>query len=152
MTESRPDILNKILASKQREIADRQQRMPADNLLQKVNDATLPRGFVSALKHRVERGESAVIAEIKKASPSRGVIREDFNVVEIAQSGKTGVFIQQEERTKKEVMILPVPKVMLWQTDCEESKLAFLQERIAIIFCTKRLFYRKRSCAVTESG
>lgn len=90
MSESRPDILNKILASKQREIADRQQRLSADSLLQKVNDATVPRGFVSALKQRVEQGGAAVIAEIKKASPSKGVIREDFNVVEIAQSYAAG--------------------------------------------------------------
>ena len=58
MSESRPDILNKILASKQREIADRQQRMSADSLLKQAHEASPPRGFVSALKRRVEQGET----------------------------------------------------------------------------------------------
>jgi len=90
MSESRPDILNRILASKQREIADRQHRLSADSLLRQAHEATPPRGFVAALKRRVEQGETAVIAEIKKASPSKGVIREDFNVVEIARSYAAG--------------------------------------------------------------
>jgi indole-3-glycerol phosphate synthase len=90
MSASRPDILNRILARKQQEISARRQTMSLDDLQQKAHEASAPRGFVAALKRRVERGESAVIAEIKKASPSKGVIRENFDVVEIAQSYEAG--------------------------------------------------------------
>jgi indole-3-glycerol phosphate synthase len=90
MSAARPDILNRILARKQQEISARRQTMSLDDLQQQAHAASAPRGFVAALKRRVERGESAVIAEIKKASPSKGVIRENFDVVEIAQSYETG--------------------------------------------------------------
>ena len=90
MSASRPDILIRILARKQQEIAARKQATPIDSLQQRVREASVPRGFVAALKHRVEHGEAAVIAEIKKASPSKGVIREDFDVVEIARSYAAG--------------------------------------------------------------
>lgn len=90
MSGSRPDILNRILARKQQEIAARQQTTSIDSLQQRVHEASLPRGFVAALKRSVEQGESAVIAEIKKASPSKGVIREDFDAVEIARSYAAG--------------------------------------------------------------
>lgn len=90
MSTARPDILNRILARKQQEISARQQTMSLDSLQQQGQEASAPRGFVAALKRRVEQGESAVIAEIKKASPSKGVIRENFDVVEIAQSYEAG--------------------------------------------------------------
>jgi indole-3-glycerol phosphate synthase len=90
MGTSRPDILVRILARKQQEIEERQRSAPLENLQQKAADASPPRGFVAALKGRVELGEAAVIAEIKKASPSKGVIREDFDVVEIARSYAAG--------------------------------------------------------------
>ncbi|MCP4980747.1 MAG: indole-3-glycerol phosphate synthase TrpC [Gammaproteobacteria bacterium] len=90
MSASRPDILNKILATKQQEIAARRQQLSLDSLHQLVREAPLPRGFVAALKCRVESGDAAVIAEIKKASPSKGVIRENFDPVEIAQSYAAG--------------------------------------------------------------
>ena len=90
MSTSRPDILNRILARKQQEIEERQRSAPLQNLQQKAADASPPRGFVAALKGRVELGEAAVIAEIKKASPSKGVIREDFDVVAIARSYAAG--------------------------------------------------------------
>ena len=90
MSTSRPDILNKILARKQQEITARKQTLSVDSLQQRVREASPPRGFVAALQHRVEQGEAAVIAEIKKASPSKGVIREDFDVVDIAQSYASG--------------------------------------------------------------
>jgi indole-3-glycerol phosphate synthase len=90
MSAARPDILNRILARKQQEISARRQTMPLDGLQQQALAASAPRGFVAALKRRVELGESAVIAEIKKASPSKGVIRENFDVVEIAQSYEAG--------------------------------------------------------------
>ena len=90
MSAARPDILNRILARKQQEISARQQTISLDGLQQQALAASAPRGFVAALKRRVELGESAVIAEIKKASPSKGVIRENFDVVEIAQSYEAG--------------------------------------------------------------
>ena len=90
MSASRADILNRILARKQQEIAARRQTTSIDDLQQRARDASAPRGFVAALKRRVEHGEAAVIAEIKKASPSKGIIREDFDVVEIAKSYTAG--------------------------------------------------------------
>ncbi len=90
MSGSRPDILNKILARKQQEIESRQRQLSLSDLQQQSQRASTPRGFVSALQSRVDRGEAAVIAEIKKASPSKGVIREDFDVVEIARSYQAG--------------------------------------------------------------
>lgn len=90
MSASRPDILNKILARKHQEIEARQQQQPVASLRQQAEQASTPRGFVAALQARVARGESAVIAEIKKASPSKGVIRENFDAVEIARSYQAG--------------------------------------------------------------
>ena len=90
MSAARPDILNRILARKQQEISARQQTASLASLQQQAGTASVPRGFVAALQRRVEQGDSAVIAEIKKASPSKGVIRENFDVVEIAQSYETG--------------------------------------------------------------
>jgi len=90
MSASRPDILNRILARKQQEISARKQTTSIDKLQQRASEASAPRGFVAALKQRVQQGEAAVIAEIKKASPSKGVIREDFDVVDIAKSYAAG--------------------------------------------------------------
>jgi indole-3-glycerol phosphate synthase len=90
MTDQRSDILNRILATKQREIAARRQIRPEAALREYANHVSPPRGFAAALRRRVDRGEAAVIAEIKKASPSKGVIREDFDVVAIARSYQAG--------------------------------------------------------------
>jgi indole-3-glycerol phosphate synthase len=90
MSAVRPDILNKILARKQQEIEARQQQVSLADLQRRVDQASTPRGFVAALQLRVDRGQAAVIAEIKKASPSKGVIRENFDVVEIAKSYQAG--------------------------------------------------------------
>lgn len=90
MNDDRPDILQRILATKQQEINARQQKVSIDDLQQQAHHVSPSRGFVAALRRRVEQGGSGVIAEIKKASPSKGVIREDFNVVEIARSYEAG--------------------------------------------------------------
>jgi len=90
MSAARPDILNKILARKQQEIEARQQQLSLADLQRQTDQASAPRGFVAALQLRVDRGQAAVIAEIKKASPSKGVIRENFDVVEIAKSYQAG--------------------------------------------------------------
>lgn len=85
-----PDILRKIIARKHEEIASRQQRLSLAELRELTQQATAPRGFVSAIQSKIRQGKPAVIAEIKKASPSRGVLREDFRPGEIAQSYMMG--------------------------------------------------------------
>jgi len=81
-----PDILKKILARKSEEIAERTRRVPLRELRRHVEDAPTLRGFVRAIEDRFAAGHPAVIAEIKKASPSRGVLRADFRPAEIAKS------------------------------------------------------------------
>ncbi len=81
-----PDILQKILARKQQEIAERKARMSVSQLEQQIENLSQPRGFIAALQQRIGTGQPAVIAEIKKASPSKGVIRPDFRPAKIAES------------------------------------------------------------------
>ena len=64
--------------------------MPLGELIQRAQTAAPVRGFGKALRDRVNAGQSAVIAEIKKASPSKGVLREDFDPVAIARSYQAG--------------------------------------------------------------
>jgi indole-3-glycerol phosphate synthase len=85
-----PDILQKILKRKQEEINSRQQQRPHSDLLNQIEQQTVPRGFVKALRDKLSQGKPAVIAEIKKASPSKGVIRKDFNPPEIARAYQQG--------------------------------------------------------------
>ena len=85
-----PDILKKIVARKHEEIAERADAVPIGMLRERLGDADPPRGFVAALQARVDAGAAAVIAEIKKASPSKGVLREDFRPAEIAASYARG--------------------------------------------------------------
>jgi indole-3-glycerol phosphate synthase len=84
--ESTPDILQKIIAHKYQEIAKNEARCSLDEMQQRAARASLPRGFATAIQRRIAAGRTAVIAEIKKASPSRGIIRADFNPAEIAES------------------------------------------------------------------
>lgn len=79
-------ILDTIVARKHEEIAARRVAVPLPTLEAQVAAAGPTRGFRAALERRVRAGDSAVIAEIKKASPSRGVIREDFEPAAIASS------------------------------------------------------------------
>ncbi len=81
-----PDILKKILARKSEEIAERTRRAPLRELRRHVEDAPALRGFVRAIEDRFTAARPAVIAEIKKASPSRGILRADFRPAEIANS------------------------------------------------------------------
>jgi len=85
MTET-PDILKKIVAHKREEVAAAKVRFPLDRLrdrLAMVED--LPRGFARALRAMFDSGATAIIAEVKKGSPSKGVIRADFDPVAIAE-------------------------------------------------------------------
>lgn len=90
MSSDTPTILKKILARKQEEIAERSARVSIPQLIEKTASASAPRGFAKAMADKIARGESAVIAEIKKASPSKGVIRENFNPAAIAKSYEQG--------------------------------------------------------------
>ncbi len=85
-----PDILLKILARKQQEINERSAVTSMEALKGKLESASQPRGFVNAILQKIAGGDAAVIAEIKKASPSKGVIRENFNPAEIAASYQAG--------------------------------------------------------------
>lgn len=85
MNADTPTILKKIVARKHAEVAERQQQVSMKDLQKKADQADLPRGFTDALLKKREQGQPAVIAEIKKASPSKGVLREDFIPAEIAQ-------------------------------------------------------------------
>ena len=78
-----PDILKKILAKKLEEVASRKQRMSIADLEDIAQGVEKPRGFYQALQHKVSAKKPAIIAEIKKASPSQGVIREDFQPITI---------------------------------------------------------------------
>lgn len=78
------DILEKILAVKREEIAVLKQIRSTEDLLAEANARKDVRGFANALRVKIEAKQNAVIAEIKKASPSKGVIRENFNPSEIA--------------------------------------------------------------------
>jgi indole-3-glycerol phosphate synthase len=81
-----PDILRDIVARKRVEVAAAKSAMPLAALKRRVADLKEPpRGFVRALRACVESGWTAVIAEVKKGSPSKGVIRTDFDPVGIAE-------------------------------------------------------------------
>ena len=80
------DILKKILAVKAEEVAAAVARKPLSTVRAEAERNVPARGFVAAIRHKLEAGRPAVIAEIKKASPSKGVIRESFDPAAIAES------------------------------------------------------------------
>jgi indole-3-glycerol phosphate synthase len=85
-----PDILKKIARRKVEEVAARAKLLPLREVAAAVKDAGPIRGFADALAARIAAGAPAVIAEIKKASPSKGVLRADFRPAEIAASYQSG--------------------------------------------------------------
>lgn len=85
-----PDILRRILARKVEEIAAAAGREPLSALARRAADVEAPRGLRGALAGRIEAGDAAVIAEVKKASPSRGVLRADFDPAAIGRSYAAG--------------------------------------------------------------
>lgn len=80
------NILDKIVAVKQQEVAAARKRKPLEVVRADAESRVLTRDFVGALRAKVAAGKPAVIAEVKKASPSKGVLREDFIPADIAQS------------------------------------------------------------------
>ena len=80
------DILKKIVDVKRQEVAAALKRKSFEAMRADAESRVLTRDFVGALRSKVEAGHAAVIAEIKKASPSKGVLREDFIPADIAQS------------------------------------------------------------------
>jgi indole-3-glycerol phosphate synthase len=85
-----PTILEKILARKAEEVAERRAIVGLEEVEQQARAADTPRGFARALQEQAKRKQPAVIAEIKKASPSKGVLREHFVPAEIAHSYQAG--------------------------------------------------------------
>jgi len=85
-----PDVLKKILARKVEEIVFRSKQVSLSQMKEAIGQAPEIRGFVDAIEERIANLRPAVIAEIKKASPSKGVIRENFNPSEIAKSYEKG--------------------------------------------------------------
>ncbi|WP_314530539.1 indole-3-glycerol phosphate synthase TrpC [uncultured Pseudomonas sp.] len=85
-----PTVLEKILARKAEEVAERRARVTLAELEAQAKIADAPRGFANALIKQAKEKQPAVIAEIKKASPSKGVIREVFIPEEIAKSYEKG--------------------------------------------------------------
>jgi indole-3-glycerol phosphate synthase len=81
-----PDILERILAAKAEEVARAKRSRDTASLRRDAEAADKPRDFVGALRARIAAGQPAVIAEIKKASPSRGLLRERFDPAAIARS------------------------------------------------------------------
>lgn len=90
MTTQASTILRNILARKAAEVAERRKAFPLSSLEGRIQVQSAPRGFTRALLQRASAGEAAVIAEVKKASPSKGVIRENFQPAQIAVSYQTG--------------------------------------------------------------
>ena len=80
------NILDKILATKREEIRLTSSYRPIEDLQREVGGAPMVRNFEQAIRNKIANGESAVIAEIKKASPSKGLIREQFDPITIAQT------------------------------------------------------------------
>jgi len=84
------DVLKRILARKQEEVAERRERVSLFELKARAASAPPVRGFADAVQAKIAAGLPAVIAEVKKASPSKGVIRADFHPADIARSYEAG--------------------------------------------------------------
>lgn len=81
-----PDILQKILARKAEEVAERRERLSMAELARQAERLPPPRPFRARLEQTIAQGRPAVIAEIKRASPSKGLLRDPFRPAEIARS------------------------------------------------------------------
>ncbi len=85
-----PDILKKIIRRKEEEVAEHLALVSLEQVKQAVQQASPVRGFVNAIKTKIDSGKAAVISEIKKASPSKGIMRENFIPADIAASYEKG--------------------------------------------------------------
>jgi indole-3-glycerol phosphate synthase len=83
-------ILERIMAAKRAEVAAAKKAVPLSELENRARSAPSPRPFISSLHARIGKGEAAVIAEIKRASPSKGLLRERFVPAEIARGYEAG--------------------------------------------------------------
>ncbi|MDA8755785.1 indole-3-glycerol phosphate synthase TrpC [Candidatus Pseudothioglobus singularis] len=90
MAQKTPDILKKIVSRKHEEIDESLKRVPLDRMIELASNTDETRGFYNALYSKVSQKKSGIIAEIKKASPSKGVLRENFDPIEIAKSYESG--------------------------------------------------------------
>lgn len=90
MQNNQENILQKIAAHKLKEVAELKQQLSFNQLKEKLSHAPAPRNFVKALQTKIINKQAAVIAEIKKASPSQGVIRENFDPTAIAKGYAAG--------------------------------------------------------------
>lgn len=83
-------VLDRILLRKQEEVTERLLQAPLAQVKQQAGEQSPVRGFIRALQNKLAQNQAAVIAEIKKASPSKGVIRENFSPADIAKSYQQG--------------------------------------------------------------
>ena len=115
------DILNKILATKREEVAAAKAKKSLDQIREEAYQQPDPRDFVGSILDKVDADKPAVIAEIKKASPSKGVIRENFNPAEIAKSYEKG------GAAAEELVYIPMPKNVAasvkktWSADIKDA-------------------------------
>ena len=84
------DVLDRICAEKRGTLAERRRHRPWEAVASAAREAPAPRGFAHALQSSADRGEPALIAEIKKASPSKGLIRADFDPAFLARAYAAG--------------------------------------------------------------
>ena len=100
------DILQRIESYKREEIAAAKTLRPWNEVVAEAHDAPPVRRFLSALQNKRESGDFALIAEVKKASPSKGLIRPDFNPSEIARAYELGGAACLSGLTETERLIL----------------------------------------------
>src|SRR5277367_3598317 len=90
MSPREPNVLTEICDRKREHVKERKQAMPEATLLKRLDNAPAPRGFANALAKKITSGGYGLIAEIKKASPSKGLIRADFDPPALAAAYQAG--------------------------------------------------------------